>query len=671
MRYKFPIIFSIIFVFLFLNLVSAHTWTQFGTDYQPLTQSQYSSVLGNIENNTISTITYGYDAENTAIPYQPLASYLGEENKLYLIFQNGNFLQVYDTNLDLITEIYTLNKGLGNIAVTDFDKNGVTNDIVGWYRTETNNMSFRAYKFESNSLSLIHSFNTSFENASGVAGVRCQAGECYSIIYNVVSAGTNYSLTLIFNNYTGYTAGAIGKLMGSIPLEPLAKQDINNNGIDDFLVFSKKDVFVIDKNYNILFNYSIPTTYSNVTFAGAKFIRGLNSPYWQIAILKDWQYSASYTSCLAPLSRSCSRVEVYKLADGSFLWQQDIQVTAYIDTTDGLGLAIDDYNNDNYDDIFVSTRSHAVSDNLNFAVLKGADGSSLVNRSYTMNPAIANTSYPNSQMVIGNLDYDNDKDMVVVAGDNIFLYSPSRQVFLYNATSIGGSNTRGCIIADLDYNSKNDVICSSTSWTKVWFSNYINLNAYITSVSFSPSISIQISIPLYIYINASDFEGDNILYSIKCSNDVNWSSEDGSSVKTCSYSNAGVYNLTIRVRDGYHSTYDAFSQDIIVTETGTMCGNDICEAGENNVNCPVDCPYVPEQQQSNETGGMPLPTKIVDTENTEQGLLPEIYYGILGFLSNTLSPMIILIFVIFFVLIILAIGFIIKKIFHRVGEIAR
>jgi ABC-type siderophore export system fused ATPase/permease subunit len=63
--------------------------------------------------------------------------------------------------------------------------------------------------------------------------------------------------------------------------------------------------------------------------------------------------------------------------------------------------------------------------------------------------------------------------------------------------------------------------------------------------------------------------------------------------------------------------------------------------------------------------------KIVDTDNINSGFLPEIYYGILGFLSNTLSPMIILVFVIFFVLIILAIAMIVKNVFKKVGDMSR
>ena len=46
----------------------------------------------------------------------------------------------------------------------------------------------------------------------------------------------------------------------------------------------------------------------------------------------------------------------------------------------------------------------------------------------------------------------------------------------------------------------------------------------------------------------------------------------------------------------------------------------------------------------------------------------EIYYGILLFFSGTLRPLIVFVFLIFSVLIILLIGFLIKKIMNRIAE---
>jgi hypothetical protein len=54
--------------------------------------------------------------------------------------------------------------------------------------------------------------------------------------------------------------------------------------------------------------------------------------------------------------------------------------------------------------------------------------------------------------------------------------------------------------------------------------------------------------------------------------------------------------------------------------------------------------------------------KLVNVDDVDTGLLPDIYHGTLRFFSVTLSPMIILIFLIFIVLIILLIGALIKKV---------
>jgi hypothetical protein len=63
---------------------------------------------------------------------------------------------------------------------------------------------------------------------------------------------------------------------------------------------------------------------------------------------------------------------------------------------------------------------------------------------------------------------------------------------------------------------------------------------------------------------------------------------------------------------------------------------------------------------------MIIPTQLVDTENMNQGLLPEVYYGTLGFISSTLNPMMVLIFAIFIVLIMLLIAKLIKKVANKV-----
>ena len=136
----------------------------------------------------------------------------------------------------------------------------------------------------------------------------------------------------------------------------------------------------------------------------------------------------------------------------------------------------------------------------------------------------------------------------------------------------------------------------------------------------------------------------------------------------------GIYNFTARVRDNSHLTYNFLSYNIYVNSQGYICNsNSSCDSqfGENNANCPQDCPIIPTNQTTNITqaeGGMAIPTQLVDSNNMNQGWLPEVYYGTLGFISVTLNPMIILIFTIFIVLIALLIAKLIKKVAHKVGS---
>ena len=101
-----------------------------------------------------------------------------------------------------------------------------------------------------------------------------------------------------------------------------------------------------------------------------------------------------------------------------------------------------------------------------------------------------------------------------------------------------------------------------------------------------------------------------------------------------------------------------------------ICDNDdVCESsqGETYINCPNDCPTPTETTQVE--GGIAIPLDLVNTEDTDKGLLPEIYYGTLGFFSSVLEPSILLIFVIFFVLIMITIGAIIVKIAKKVSNL--
>lgn len=94
--------------------------------------------------------------------------------------------------------------------------------------------------------------------------------------------------------------------------------------------------------------------------------------------------------------------------------------------------------------------------------------------------------------------------------------------------------------------------------------------------------------------------------------------------------------------------------------------NSICDGYETFETCPSDCPEIITPTPPMSWEEVDLDENIVNPNNTEQGLLPSVYYGLATFLSNIMTPAIILIFVVFIVLIMLTIGTIIKKIAMKI-----
>lgn len=71
-----------------------------------------------------------------------------------------------------------------------------------------------------------------------------------------------------------------------------------------------------------------------------------------------------------------------------------------------------------------------------------------------------------------------------------------------------------------------------------------------------------------------------------------------------------------------------------------------------------------------------LTGNLVDVNDTTNGInstaiLPNVYYGTLNFFSQSLMPIIYIGFTLFFVLILIGIGLLIKAIFIKVGDLGR
>jgi hypothetical protein len=440
----------------------------------------------------------------------------------------------------------------------------------------------------------------------------------------------------------------------------LSFNDVDRDGKDEFLTFSDHKVILFRQDSSILWTYDTATPlYRHIT--GAKIFHPDSSSVWKIAILEGFGQSGSpsrnYLTVLRP--------------DGSTLWSKTFTYGTSENYVNGALAITNDYDGDGFNDIYsIGFDDHFTAiynNNIAINILRGTDGTVLTSRNFNNLGWNYNSGNLRFDFTIANLNSGSKDDLIMSVANHIIAFDIyNNQTLFYKNSTL--ASYYGCVPADLFLRGSLDVVCSGTSGTEVYYTNFTNQNPTISSITYNPDIIIPINNYIYAFISATDPDGDVMVYARSCFDGDILSSFTTSSTQSCYYSAVGTYNMTIAVRDTYHTDYSQFSQMITVTETGAFCNNNgTCDLGENNVNCPSDCP-VTIPTQSSETGGSTLPSEIVSTTDYNQGLLPEVYFGTLGFLSNTIQPMMILIFVIFFVLIILTIAIIVRKIGKQVGD---
>jgi len=647
--------------------------------YYPQCTSQFG-----ITNVSIVSYPLG---QTTSRPVEPLVAGVTANTNPYIVFQAGNYLETFDKNLNQISET-NVGEAVGQFdLITLAGNNSIYNGLAGIYRTNMTSLQFRLYKYDN--LSNIYYLNAS-QNLNLVAGtqigsngVRCIGStlnqlHCYVLTYNITS-GSNQ--TNIFYDINGYgsivSTFPVGVTMNNVT-HPLSMGDWNTDGTNDFVYFSSDMVRIFDgTNGNPLLNYTFHRPQAT-DIVSAKFYYATPSASGiRLAIFDDCIYGSG-TACSGSIYTMATITSIKNDGTVSFSATDGFNGNSVQEVfSSGFGIA--DYNGDGKDDLWFSSDLKRAG---NFSIgklniVQGDTGTVLYNSTFNSELTLDESNlYPyNSQIV--RLDNDTTPDFMMSNGTRLDVISPFKNTMLYNSTLISGSSISTCVPADVDYDGLQEIICSGTLNTTIFQPNYVNQNAVIDSVSYSPSLTVAPSTTVIATVNASDVEDDLLYYSIKCSDSDSQSSENNNPAQSCTYLSEGLFNLTVFVRDLFHAgQYNSFSQfvNVSVLNVGSCNNNGTCDAGENYFNCPNDCTTPPSNVTSTEGNQVvTMPNQLVDTSQNyavghEQGLLPEIYYGILGFLGNNLSPIVIILFAFFTVLILLAIASFIIAIARKIGK---
>jgi hypothetical protein len=660
MKTKTLLLFALIL--LSLNLVLAeYDWDNFGkstlirNSQVPTPNSVFNAGVYNLS----TSISMNLSTNARLINYQPLSTnfQLTDTDPEYLIFPNYNYIEVLDKNLGLIQEV---NSGtvLSQLGLVDFFGTGHPTDIVGVFGANATTVSFRVFSFNYTSLTFNKSYEANFTvaNSSTIAGIKTINRN--SIF--VLNTGTN---TYSFVNINNSASSEVAIAGDTTPyVDPPIAWDFNNDGLTEYLVYTRDKVLIFDSNGNTVTNITATGGHVNNFIQSVKVFKPDNSNVYKIALVETINTGLSL------------QVRAIK-PDGSSYWSLTPTINGNgISVPIGSLAVISNYagaGDTNEDLYLVAFEGNNTASFQRVYAITGSTGNvfkseALDKRLNWTNPS---STFQLASLTTANLNPDVYPEFIYARNQMYFIFNLQDNITYVNQNA-SGNNYYSCIPTDINVDSFQEVVCAGNKGVNLYYSNYINQDSTLVSVSFSPSTFVQINSPLTVYVTATDIENDQLQYNYQCSATTNFTGYSSTNSYSCSYSSAGIYNLTILQKDIYQATPTMFSQLITVSTTGAICNNNgTCDSylGETNSNCPNDCTTT----QSGSTfqtanGTATIPTQLVDTTNIQQGLLPEIYYGMLGFFSYILIPLIILVFFIFFVLIILAFGTIIKNIAHRV-----